>query len=332
MKFLSLFTLTALSCSTALAKSHFVLNDRDFTLPDRHLLRALARRQHSNGTSISELRALSLDASHQFLNTRQTTGRCGANYGRCGDNLCCSDYGYCGDSVDHCYPGFDCQPAYGVCGWPRPVATTSTTSTSTRPTSTSTSTTSTRPTTTSTTTTTSTRSTSSTSSYIPLPTGIITTNGQCGNSTICPGIADAGWGPCCSQFFWCGSGPEYCGAGCQSAFGLCDDSPPPPGTTSTTTSSSTSTTSSTTSSIRITTTSTTSTTSTRTSTTTSARPTFTLPPGQVSSRDGRCGNGQNCLGSTYGRCCSQFGWCGEGDQFCPYIVGCQTEFGYCDPQ
>ncbi|CCC14066.1 hypothetical protein SMACR_08515 [Sordaria macrospora] len=113
MKFLSLFTLTALSCSTALAKSHFVLNDRDFTLPDRHLLRALARRQHSNGTSISELRALSLDASHQFLNTRQTTGRCGANYGRCGDNLCCSDYGYCGDSVDHCYPGFDCQPAYG---------------------------------------------------------------------------------------------------------------------------------------------------------------------------------------------------------------------------
>ncbi|KAK3335071.1 hypothetical protein B0H65DRAFT_583524, partial [Neurospora tetraspora] len=280
------------------------------------------------------------------LNTRQTTtGRCGANYGRCPDNLCCSDYSYCGDSVDHCYPGFDCQPAYGVCGWPRPVATT--TSTTIRPTSSTSTTSSTRSSSTTSTTSTTSSSTrsstsTSTSSSVPIPTdptGIITTNGQCGNSTICPGIADAGWGPCCSQFFWCGSGPEYCGAGCQSAFGLCDVDSGPPGTTTTPpTSTSTSSTTSTTTTSRITTTSTTSTsrttsTSTRTGTTTStsAGPTITLPPGQVSSRDGRCGNGQNCLGSTYGRCCSQFGWCGEGDQFCPYIVGCQTEFGYCDP-
>ncbi|KAK1773864.1 hypothetical protein QBC45DRAFT_61680 [Copromyces sp. CBS 386.78] len=162
-------------------------------------------------------------ASHAHqLENRQTTGRCGANHGRCPNNLCCSDYGYCGDSVDHCYPGFDCQPAYGVCGWPRPVATTTWTTARPTSTSTSTSTTSTRPTTTttSTTSTSSTRSTtrsnssrtSSTFSFVLIPTGIITTNGQCGNSTICPcpGIADAdaGWGPCCSQFFWCGSGED----------------------------------------------------------------------------------------------------------------------------
>ncbi|KAJ4388434.1 hypothetical protein N0V85_007557 [Neurospora sp. IMI 360204] len=107
MKFPSLFMLTALSWSLpALAKSHL----NDFTLPDRQLLRALARRQHQhpNGTSFSELGALGIDESHALLNTRQTTGRCGANYGRCPDNLCCSDYGYCGDSIDHCYPSFDC--------------------------------------------------------------------------------------------------------------------------------------------------------------------------------------------------------------------------------
>ncbi|ESA43749.1 carbohydrate-binding module family 18 protein [Neurospora crassa] len=287
----------------------------DFSLPDRQLLRALARRQHQppNGTSLSELRALGLDESpHEPLHIRQTTtGRCGANYGRCPDSLCCSEYGYCGDTVDHCYPGFDCQPAYGVCGWPRPVATTSTTTTSTTVRSTSS-------TSTTTTSITSTRSSTSASSFVPIPTGIITTNGQCGNSTICPGITDAGWGPCCSRFFWCGSGPEYCGAGCQSAFGLCEDDSGSPGTTSPSTSTSTSTPSTTT--------------STRTSTSTSAGPTYTLPPGQVPSTDGRCGNGQNCLGSAYGRCCSQFGWCGDGDQFCPYIVGCQPEFGYCDPQ
>ncbi|KAJ4386917.1 hypothetical protein N0V85_007917 [Neurospora sp. IMI 360204] len=95
MKFLfNLFTLTALSwCWSlpALAKSHL----NDFTLPDRQLLRALARRQHSNGTSLSEFRALGLvlEESHiPSLEIRQTTGRCGANYGRCPDNLCCSDY------------------------------------------------------------------------------------------------------------------------------------------------------------------------------------------------------------------------------------------------
>ncbi|KAL0466451.1 hypothetical protein QR685DRAFT_575107 [Neurospora intermedia] len=302
MKFLNLLALSWWSLP-ALAN--------DFPLPDRQLLRALARRQHQH---------LGLDESHEPLHIRQTTtGRCGANYGRCPDNLCCSEYGYCGDTVDHCYPGFDCQPAYGVCGWPRPVATTTitTTFTTVRPTkstSTTTSITSIRSST-STSPTRSSSSSSSSSSFVPIPTGIITTNGQCGNSTICPGITGAGWGPCCSRFFWCGSGPEYCGAGCQSAFGLCDDASGSPGNTTTTTSTSTARPA-----------------STRTSTSTSAGPTFTLPPGQVSSTDGRCGNGQNCLGSAYGRCYSQFGWCGDGNQFCPYIVGCQPEFGYCDPQ
>jgi hypothetical protein len=57
----------------------------------------------------------------------------------------------------------------------------------------------------------------------------------------------------------------------------------------------------------------------------------TIPPGMRSSTDGTCGTGVTCLGSRFGRCCSQFGYCGDGDQYCPYIVGCQPEFGYCDP-
>jgi hypothetical protein len=57
-----------------------------------------------------------------------------------------------------------------------------------------------------------------------------------------------------------------------------------------------------------------------------------IPPGMRSSTDGKCGNNVTCLGSNFGRCCSQFGYCGDGDQFCPYIVGCQPEFGYCEPR
>ncbi|KAK4227387.1 hypothetical protein QBC38DRAFT_194623 [Podospora fimiseda] len=322
-------------------------NSRNGSLSRRGLSKSLHRRNMQLG-----------------IHARQSSGRCGAGVGRCPDNQCCSDYGFCGLTVDHCHPLFDCQTQYGVCGWPPPApveSTTSTTSTSTStsttptptPTSTSTSTTPT-PTSISTTSTTSTTpivippsSTSSTS--IPIPTGplVITQNGQCGNGTIC--IGNPNYGPCCSQFFWCGSSMDFCGAGCRSDFGACFGIPGLPGTnpgngtistppvqtpTSTSTTSSTTSTTSirTTTSTTSTTTSTTSTTTSTTSTTSAApTPSFVLPPGQRSSTDGRCGNGVNCLGSNFGRCCSQFGYCGDGDQYCPYIVGCQSEFGYCEP-
>lgn len=257
------------------------------------------------------------------LGLRQSDAQCGPQAGRCPGDLCCSSYGFCGDSVDHCHPLFDCQTQYGTCGWPRVAPQPSTTSTPAPPTSTSTTP---RPPT-STPATTS-RIISTPTSTIPIPTGDlqVTTNGMCGNNTMC--IGNPNYGPCCSQFFWCGSSIDFCGAGCRSEFGACLGIPgqpgnpptngtittpggpiltPPAPTTSTTT--------------RVSTTS-----------TTPAAPSFTLPAGQRSSTDGRCGNNVNCLGSNFGRCCSQFGYCGDGDQYCPYIVGCQPQFGYCDPQ
>ncbi|KAK4149791.1 hypothetical protein C8A00DRAFT_37608 [Chaetomidium leptoderma] len=288
-------------------------------------------------------------ASSDFaqLGLRQGDQQCGAQYGKCPGDLCCSSYGFCGDSVDHCHPLFDCQAQYGTCGWPRVAPQPTTTSTtSARPTSTSTSTTSQPPTTAPTTApTTTTRPSSTSTSTTPIPTGDlqVTTNGMCGNNTMC--IGNPSFGPCCSQFFWCGSSMEFCGAGCKSDFGAClgvpglPGNPPtngtttPGGPTSTPGGSTTTPPPTTTSTTRVTTTSTSTTRVTTTSTsTTPAAPSFTLPAGQRSSTDGKCGNGQNCLGSTFGRCCSQFGYCGDSDQFCPYIVGCQPQFGYCDPQ
>ncbi|KAK4183924.1 hypothetical protein QBC35DRAFT_517912 [Podospora australis] len=299
---------------------------------------------------------------------RQDGGRCGSGVGRCPDGQCCSDYGFCGLTVDHCHPLFDCQEQYGVCGWPPPEPprpSTSSTPPVVIPSSTSTppviipSSTSTPPPVISSTSTTI-RSTSSstppvvipssTAPVIPQPSGelVITSNGRCGNNTIC--VGNPNYGPCCSNHFWCGSSLEYCGAGCQSQFGACLGVPGiPGGPINNGTSSSvpvvvpSSTSSppvvipSSTSSPPVVIPSSTSTppviipSSTRTTSSAAPTPTLVLPPGQRSSTDGRCGNGQNCLGSTFGRCCSQFGWCGDGDQFCPFIVGCQSEFGYCDP-
>lgn len=184
------------------------------------------------------------------LEIRQAGGSCGASAGRCPDNLCCSDYGFCGDSVDHCAPLLNCQTQYGVCGWPRVIATTPRTTASPPTTAAppTTSTTSTPPVVVVTTpppvvvttpppvvittpsTTTTPRISTAISSLTPptrLPPtstaipalGTITTNGMCGNGTTCLGNPSVG--PCCSQFFYCGSSLEYCGAGCHAEFGAC---------------------------------------------------------------------------------------------------------------
>ncbi|KLU84449.1 hypothetical protein MAPG_03491 [Magnaporthiopsis poae ATCC 64411] len=134
---------------------------------------------------------------------------------------------------------------------------------------------------------------------------IISPNGLCGNTTTCAGSA---FGDCCSEWYWCGNGPEYCAAGCRSAFGSCSGAVT---TSSTTTTTATSTRSSTTR-------------TTSTSTSTAPRPSDV-------SRDGRCGeeNGrQRCTGSDYGQCCSQFGWCGDGPEYCDSRT-CQADWGIC---
>lgn len=49
-----------------------------------------------------------------------------------------------------------------------------------------------------------------------------TSDGTCGGSAgyTCPTSTQR----CCSQWGWCGDGDEYCGTGCQSAFGSCTGS------------------------------------------------------------------------------------------------------------
>ncbi|KAL1895440.1 hypothetical protein Sste5346_005246 [Sporothrix stenoceras] len=48
----------------------------------------------------------------------------------------------------------------------------------------------------------------------------ITTNATCGGSFTCIGST---FGDCCSQHNFCGSTIDYCGAGCLSDFGTCDE-------------------------------------------------------------------------------------------------------------
>ncbi|KAF2746618.1 carbohydrate-binding module family 18 protein [Sporormia fimetaria CBS 119925] len=50
----------------------------------------------------------------------------------------------------------------------------------------------------------------------------VSTNGKCGNGVTCQGSK---FGSCCSEHGWCGSSDAYCKAGCQSAFGICTETP-----------------------------------------------------------------------------------------------------------
>ncbi|KAJ9143023.1 hypothetical protein NKR23_g6795 [Pleurostoma richardsiae] len=249
-----------------------------------------------NGSHPLEIRRSEADLTGSLERRQSSNGRCGPDQNNqvCTGNLCCSTYGYCGEGTDYCLAIW-CQADYGYCEGKAQPTTSTTSSTSSRTTSTSTSS----------------RTTStSTSSSAPAPSGTLqaSINGMCGNTTTCAGSR---FGSCCSEFFWCGSGAAYCGAGCQSDFGTCQGggSPPP---------------------VSITTTSTTTTARTTSTTTTSARPTVSIPPGLTSSTDGSCGNGVTCLGSRFGPCCSQFGYCGDGDTFCSTIAFCQPQFGTCD--
>jgi hypothetical protein len=66
-------------------------------------------------------------------------------------------------------------------------------------------------------------SSSSSAARSPIASEGITPDGSCGGSTAftCTG-SQGGIQPCCSSSGFCGAGPLYCGAGCQSDFGICD--------------------------------------------------------------------------------------------------------------
>lgn len=255
---------------------------------------------------------------HHF-DTRQTAGRCGADFGgqRCGNNQCCSSYGYCGTDPEHCALLVGCQPDYGRCGdAPEPTPTPTPTPTPAPPSS--------PPVISS-----SSTIVPTTSSVLPpLPSGtlIVSPNGQCGNVTTCAGST---FGRCCSEYYYCGNSPAFCGTGCRPGFGACDGGLPPivsssvpvpiPPTSSVISSSSLSLS---TTSINI---------PTPTSTPT---PSSTAAPVPTNvSTNGRCGpegNGMTCQGSSFGRCCSDYGWCGNlSPDFCSVAWGCRPQFGSC---
>lgn len=57
--------------------------------------------------------------------------------------------------------------------------------------------------------------------------GSPSTDGICGafnGSSVC---VASGFGPCCSQFGYCGSSDLHCGTGCQTGFGSCGTAPDP---------------------------------------------------------------------------------------------------------
>ncbi|CAK7202242.1 hypothetical protein SEUCBS139899_004964 [Sporothrix eucalyptigena] len=310
--------------------------------------RAPGQENHQNG-----LAAISV------LEGRQAAaGRCGADGGnaKCPAGQCCSQWGYCGVGAEFCNPIALCQSDFGSClgasqsatAPPAPTTTAApppppvTTTTPAPPPPPPVTTTSRAPPPPPPTTTSAPRPPPSTSaappppvSTSPVPPGTLvpSTNGMCGNSTTCAG---SGHGSCCSEFFYCGDGIEFCGTGCQPKFGLCFGGVAAPAPAP--------------SSSRVATSKapapvTSSGAATTPVATVAPKPTSTaaapappassapaaLPPGVSVTTDGSCGNGKTCLGSTFGQCCSQFGFCGTGDQFCPAIVACQPEWGHCDP-
>ncbi|KAI0528113.1 carbohydrate esterase family 4 protein [Xylaria bambusicola] len=114
-------------------------------------------------------------------------GNCGSGVTCQGSKFgnCCSQNNFCGSSIDYC--GTGCNPQFGTCTngdsplpGDDPLPTTTTSGTS------------------------------------PTGTPKVSIDGSCGNGVTCDG---SGFGTCCSQYGFCGSTDDYCGTGCQPAFG-----------------------------------------------------------------------------------------------------------------
>ncbi|KAF7884612.1 uncharacterized protein EAF02_004948 [Botrytis sinoallii] len=164
---------------------------------------------------------------------------------------CCSEYGNCGSTSDFCGVGY--QSRFGSC--------TVASATFSSVTDTATTTTA-------------------------LPTVTLSPDGSCGG--------DSGYtceSPnCCSESGYCGNTSDFCGVGCQPAFGICSTS------------------------------------STITTTTAAAAPTQIVSSNGGCGSDY---NNWTCAGSTFGNCCSQYGFCGSSNTYCDVGSGCQTAFGEC---
>jgi peptidoglycan/xylan/chitin deacetylase (PgdA/CDA1 family) len=64
-------------------------------------------------------------------------------------------------------------------------------------------------------------STSPSPAPAPAPVAKVSTDGTCGSQGG-PTCAGSTFGNCCSQYGWCGSTADHCGAGCNSASGTCN--------------------------------------------------------------------------------------------------------------
>ncbi|KAI1213456.1 uncharacterized protein F4807DRAFT_266028 [Annulohypoxylon truncatum] len=127
--------------------------------------------------------------------------------GRCGDGVtcagstygnCCSLNSWCGASIDYC--GSNCRPEFGTCSSadsqiPTNLPLPSGPGTTTIP-----------------------DDPLPTTNTAPAPTSTqeVSVDGNCGDGITCEGSE---FGNCCSVNGWCGSTIDYCGEGCQSAFG-----------------------------------------------------------------------------------------------------------------
>lgn len=115
-----------------------------------------------------------------------TDGTCGTQGGAtCAGSTfgtCCSQYGWCGSTTDHCTG--TCQSGFGQCNGSGGGNTTPA------------------------------------PSPAPAP-AKVSTDGTCGTQggATCAGSS---FGTCCSQYGWCGSSGDHCGANCNGGFGSCN--------------------------------------------------------------------------------------------------------------
>jgi len=164
-------------------------------------------------TSSLSLAAVLPDANS--LNLLEKRANCGPGIGACSGGLCCSQWGFCGSTPDYC--GTGCQPGFGSCTSPPTGACGAGVGNCTGGLCCS-----------------QWGYCGSTPEYCGMGCqrayGSCTTpsgsppspDDSCGPSSVgnytCTGSA---FGRCCSKWGWCGASVEYCGTGCQSAYGTC---------------------------------------------------------------------------------------------------------------
>ncbi|KAK8254637.1 hypothetical protein HDK77DRAFT_497127 [Phyllosticta capitalensis] len=143
-------------------------------------------------------------------------GACGPTYGglTCANSTCCSEWGFCGVGDGYC--GTGCQAAYGQCnGGSQSSAAGSSVSVSISMTSSPI-----IPTPSST----GAGGTSPSAFTVSPPSSSASSfpDGACGAQAGGQTCLNAPSGRCCSQYGYCGAGDDFCGTGCQSAYGNCN--------------------------------------------------------------------------------------------------------------